>query len=344
MSALRFAILGTGYWSRFQLAGWRELEGAECVALCNRTRSKAVALGEAFGIDAVYDDPEELLRSEDLNFLDIITSPDTHPQFVALAARHGVPVICQKPMAESLEEAEGMVRTCREAGVPFYVHENWRWQAPIRAFKRAVEESPMGPPFRAEVKYLSSAEVWRDQPFLEEVEQFILLDMGSHILDVTRFLFGEAEELYCHTHRVNEELAGEDVATVVMRMGEGATVTADISYASVTEYERGLQTYGFVQGEGGSVELGPGYRVHTTTERGTQVEEHPPPDYPWAAADRPAVHASIVDCNANLLAALRGEGEAETTGEDNLRTARLVFAAYRSAATGRVLRGKELSG
>ncbi len=63
----------------------------------------------------------------------------------------------------------------------------------------------------------------------------------------------------------------------------------------------------------------------------------PPPCYPWADARYAVVHSSIVPCNENLLRALRGEGTAETTGEDNLRAVKLVFAAYESAASGKVV-------
>jgi D-apiose dehydrogenase len=96
MRALRFAIFGTGFWSRYQLAGWRELPGAQCVALYNRTLSKAEALGSEFGVPAVYEDPEKLLTRETIDFIDIITDVDTHAPFVALAAKHKIPVICQK--------------------------------------------------------------------------------------------------------------------------------------------------------------------------------------------------------------------------------------------------------
>ena len=61
-----------------------------------------------------------------------------------------------------------------------------------------------------------------------------------------------------------------------------------------------------------------------------------PPQYPWADPAYGVVHASIVPCNTHLLKALRGEGMAETTGEDNLKTLRLVFAAYESAKSGKV--------
>jgi len=337
MVNLRFAIFGTGFWSRFQLAGWQELEGVECVALYNRTRAKAEALARAFDVPAVYDDAEELLRREPLDFIDIITNVETHSQFVHLVAAHELPVICQKPMATSLEEAEHMVRVCRETGVPFFVHENWRWQTPIRQVKRVLSEKGIGNPFRARIHYCSSFPVFDNQPSLKELEQFILTDMGSHILDVARFLFGEAESVYCQTYRVHRDIKGEDVATVMMKMGNGTTVVCEISYASRTEHERFPETYIFVEGEMGSLELGPDYWLRVTTVDGTHARRYPPPRYAWAQPTHDVVHSSIVACNANLLQALRGEGPAETRGEDNLKTVRLIFAAYESAASGQAI-------
>jgi hypothetical protein len=58
----------------------------------------------------------------------------------------------------------------------------------------------------------------------------------------------------------------------------------------------------------------------------------PPRKYAWANPDYGVVHASIVDCNADILAGLRGERAAETTGEDNIKTVRLMFGAYAAAA------------
>src|SRR5262245_56063139 len=109
MKELRFAIIGTGFWARYQLAAWRELSGARCVALYNRTRSKAEALAKEFDVSKVYDDPEQLLQHEKPDFLDIITDVDTHSRFVHLAAAYKIPVICQKPMAPSITEAEKLV-------------------------------------------------------------------------------------------------------------------------------------------------------------------------------------------------------------------------------------------
>jgi predicted dehydrogenase len=336
---LRFALLGAGFWARYQLSAWRELAGAECVALYNRTRSKAEALGREMGIGAVYDDAEELLRREDVDFLDVVTDPSTHARFVLLAVAHRKPVICQKPMASDLATAERMVSACRESGIPLLVHENWRWQAPIRALKALLDEGRLGRVFRARLTMVSGFELFANQPFLAELEQFVLTDMGSHVLDVARFLFGEAEAVHCRTARVHADIRGEDVATVVLHMRSGATVVVELGYPGTPyERERFPETFAFVEGERGSAELAGDYWIRTTTAQGTLAGRHPPPRFEWADPRYDVVHASGVPCNENLLAALRGEGSAETTGEDNLRTLHLVFAAYESAASGQVVR------
>ena len=113
MSELRFGIIGTGFWSRYQLAAWGEVKGARCTALCNRTRSKAEALGREFGIRAIYEDADDMLRSEKLDFVDIITDVGTHKMFAELGAKNRLPVICQKPIAPTLSEAEQMIATSR---------------------------------------------------------------------------------------------------------------------------------------------------------------------------------------------------------------------------------------
>lgn len=230
MKTLRFGMLGAGFWARFQLAAWREVDGVECVAIYNRTRPKAEALAQEFGVPAVYDDAAIMLRQEQLDFVDIITDVDTHSQFVHLAAEHKIPVICQKPMAPALEAAEQMVQVCHDTGTPFYIHENWRWQTPIRQLKRVLDEGRIGKPFRARLDMVSGFPVFINQPFFKDLEQFILTDMGSHILDVARFLFGEAQSLYCQTQRVHPDIKGEDVATVMMKMQE-VTVLCEMGYA-----------------------------------------------------------------------------------------------------------------
>jgi predicted dehydrogenase len=339
MADLRFAAFGAGFWAPFQLAGWMELGGVKCVAIYNRTLSKAEEVARHFGIPAVYSDPEELLRRESLDFVDIITAPWTHSWLVRLAAKYQRAVICQKPMAMSYPEANEMVQTCQKAGVPFFIHENWRWQKPVRELKKILDEGTIGTPFRARISQISAFPVFSFEPNLKEWEQYILADMGSHLLDTARFLFGEASLLCCQTHRVHPDIKGEDVATVMMLMGKQTTVTIEIGYAETPiELDVFPNTLIFVEGDKGTAEIGKDYWIRVTNKTGTYARRCLPPRYRWSDPEYLPFHASIVPCNQNLLGALRGEGQAETIGEDNLKTVELVFAAYESAASCKTVR------
>jgi D-apiose dehydrogenase len=339
MSKLRFAMFGTGFWSYYQLAGWVETGEVECVALYNRTKSKALKLAEQFNIplSSVYDDPEALLANEGLDFVDICTNVETHYPFTKMAAERGIPVVCQKPMATTLEECEALVGVCRQAGVPLYINENWRWQYPMRQLKKALDTGRIGRVFRARIDYRNSFPVFDNQPFLKELEQFILTDIGSHILDTARFLFGDAKSLYCHTYRVHPDIKGEDVATVMLKMESGATVVCEMSYASKREHDRFPETYVQIEGDQGFLELAPDFWIRETTGEGTLSTRHKPPRYPWADPAYDLAHASIVPEQWNIARALKGLEAGETTGEDNLKTMRLVFKSYESAAKHQVI-------
>jgi predicted dehydrogenase len=344
MKTLRFAVLGAGFWARYQLAAWRELTGVECVAIYNRTRARAESLAGALGIPAVYDDAEKLLREVKPDFVDNITEVGGHKPLSLLCARHRIPCICQKPMAASLKDARAMVSAFRRAKTPLFIHENWRWQAPMVAVRKLVVSGIIGSPFRARLTMTSGFDCWANQPALAELEQFILTDLGTHILDVARVLFGEAKSVYCLTHRtLAPRVKGENVATLLLSMGPARTsVTVEMAYAK-TPLEPGVrecfpQTLAFIEGPRGSIELCGDYVVRLTTARGTQITRHAPARYAWADPAYDVAHASIVSCNANLLSALRGDGEAETTGADNLRTLELVFGAYESARKGAVVK------
>ncbi len=338
MKPLQFAVLGTGFWAQFQLAAWRELEGAECIALYNRTRAKAEKLGAELGISAIYDDAETLFQTEKLDFVDIITDVETHPRLVELAAKYRVPVICQKPMAPDLAGARRMVETCRAADVPFWIHENWRFQAPIQAFKAELERAEIGAPFRFNIQMVTGFPVFANQPFLRDLEQFLIADLGSHLFDVARFLADEAQSVYCVNQQIHTDIAGEDCVTATFKMQNGASVVCQMAYAeNHLETDLFPETRIFVEGSQGSLELASDGWLRTTTREGTFAKRITPPRYAWADPAYDLVHASIVPCNADILADLRGEKHSQCRASENLKTVELVFAAYGSAAKNQVI-------
>lgn len=337
MNEVRVAVAGAGFWAAYQSAAWQELPGVRVVAVCDPNRAKAEALAAARGIPAVYIDAGELLTHEKPDLFDVVTDVAGHAPLVKLAAAHRVPVVCQKPMAGTLAGCEELVGTCRAAGVFFAVHENWRWQTPLRVLKAVLDAGTVGTPFRARMDFVSGFDVFANQPGLKHEERFILADLGVHLFDAVRCLFGEPVTVYCHTNRVRPDIRGEDVATVVLTTPRTA-VTVNLAYAGTPlENEAFPETTVFVEGDCGSVEVTAGCRLRVTTAAGTRVTRAAPPKYPWVNPDYAVVQASIVACHADILAALRAGRRAETDAADNLKTMRLVEAAYQSAATESVI-------
>lgn len=342
MKKLKFAVLGCGFWSKFQIGAWTEVEGAELVAVYNRTRSKAEKIAEYFKVPRVYDNAEELFKKEKPDFVDIITDVDTHALFVDMALKNGMKkIICQKPMAPDFVTAKKMVKMCSDAAARLYIHENYRWQAPVRRFKQIVDSGIIGKPFKARVSFLSGFPVFENQPFLKELDHFILTDMGSHVLDVIRYLFGECEELWCQTRAVNRGIKGEDMATVMLKMKNGMPVYSELSYASIVEHDSFSTLHILVEGENGSVYLGPKFEIRTTTRKGTESEIVKFPFYSWADPDYIVNHESGIHVNRNILEDMLGKGKAENTAEDNLETVRLIWACYESAAKVKIIKIEE---
>lgn len=337
MGKLRFAVAGTGFWANYQIPAWFELDEVELVAVCDRALSKAEECARKFHVPRAYDNFDELLTKEKIDFIDIITDVGTHEDFTSRAAAAGVNVICQKPMASTLAAAERMVDTCKLHGVSFSIHENWRWQAPIRMVKTLLDKGIIGNPFKGRVSFCSAFPVFENQPFLAELDQFILSDIGSHILDVCRFLFGEATSLICHTARVNPGIKGEDVANVLMKMENGVSCYAEMSYASIFSHEPFPETFISIEGENGSLHLSKDFQIEIATRQGSKTMKVNPKSYAWADPAYALVHSSIVDCNRNILAGLQGTGRCETSGSDNFQTVRLVHASYASASAGRAI-------
>ena len=328
---LRFAIFGAGFWSTFQIPAWFEMDGVQLVALYNRTVSKAEQLAARYNIPRVYSDPEELFKHEQLDFADIVTHEVMHAPLVSLAARYRVPVICQKPMAPDYETCVQMVQVCREAGVPFMIHENFRWQRPMRAVKAALDAGSIGRPYRARIALShGTLEVAQNQPYLRELEHWALTDMGSHALDVARFFFGEAQSLYCQTYKSGRWVGarGEDIVTVVLRMGD-VICNVDLGWVDNPILQ--------IEGTRGTLELRADDTLSVTTDEGATVEKVIYPHHKWADPAYGAIHPSIVDCNSDLLRAIRTGQPAETNGDDNLRTMRLVYASYESAERNEVV-------
>ena len=119
--------IGAGYFSHFQYEAWTRIPEVTIATLHDRDPVKADAVARQYGIARCYTDYREMLEQERPDFVDIITPPPTHTEIVATAARLGVNIICQKPLAPTYAEAAALVQMAEDAGVRLMVHENLLW-------------------------------------------------------------------------------------------------------------------------------------------------------------------------------------------------------------------------
>jgi len=341
---LRGGLVGCGYFAMNHLNGWREVSGTEIVALCDRDEERLDDAGDRFGVAARFTDAETMFREADLDFVDVVTQAPAHRALVELAAAQRLHVICQKPFAPTVDDARDMVIACREAGVRLMVHENSRWQTPMRAVKSVIDRGEIGRPFFARISFRSAYDVYTNQPYLATDERFIIYDLGIHLLDLARFFTGDARQLFCHTQRVNPAIRGEDVATVILESESGASCVVEASYASKLERELFPQTLVHVEGDDGSVTLGPDYAMTVVSDRTVRRDSVPPVDYSWSTPPGQAIQDGVVAIQRHWSTCLREGSAPETSGLDNLRTLELVFGCYRSADSGRIYRAERWIG
>jgi predicted dehydrogenase len=333
MADLHGALIGCGFFAVNQMHGWRDVDGASIVAICDRDPARLKIVGDQFGIERRYPDAAELFAREKLDFVDVATTAPSHRPLVEMAAANHMPVICQKPFARTLEDAKAMVKSCAQAGVPLMVHENFRWQSPIQAVKREIEGGAIGEPFFGRISFRSGYDVFTGQPYLATGKRFIIEDLGIHILDIARFLLGDAKKITARTARINPDIAGEDVATMLMDHEGGATSIVDCSYATKLAVEPFPETIVDIDGSEGTIRLQQGYRLTVTGKGGTSVRDVSPPLLPWASRPWHNIQESVVAIQQHWVDCLRSGREPDTSGADNLKTFALVEAAYLGAAS-----------
>ena len=288
-----------------------------------------------FGISKRYANAREMLQTEKPGFIDIATTVSSHLELVLLAAELKIPVICQKPFAKNLNDAKAMVQACETTSVPLMVHENFRWQSAIMKVKEVLQSGLIGKAFWGRISFRSAYDVFSGQPYLAKGERFIVEDLGIHALDVARFLLGDAKNVSARTTRVNPNIKGEDVATMLLDHGDGRTSVVDCSYASRRENEAFPETLIEIEGSLGSLQLSQGYKLSVTTGEGTTHRDVSPPLLPWATKPWHNIQESVALIQQHWVDCLKSGNEPATSGRENIKTFALVEAVYESAKTGK---------
>ncbi|EMI21645.1 oxidoreductase domain-containing protein [Rhodopirellula maiorica SM1] len=337
----RGVAVGAGYFSHFHFDAWNRIPNAELVAICDVDRHKADSVANQYQIANVYDDVQSMLRAEQPDFIDIITRPDSHLELVRIAANLGIDVICQKPLAPTIDEAAELVDVANAAGIRLMVHENFRFQPWYREMSRLISGGVVGETLHTLNVRTRMGDGWQAdayqarQPYFATMPQLLVFETGVHFIDTFRFLAGEIEGVFASLRRLNPNIAGEDTGMILFEFASGARGLWDASRYHESEAADPRYTFGecLIETDGGSIRLSSDGQI-TTQKLGNPVVSHTYDHHHRGFAGDCVYHTQkhFVDslCNATPF---------ETSGEEYLKTLRVQAAIYQSAETGLPVRG-----
>jgi predicted dehydrogenase len=330
---IRLGLIGCGFFAQNHLHAWQDLksEGVDIVAVCDTDPARAKAAAGTFGVPHWYADAAEMFAAEQLGLVDIATTMGSHLSLVTLALAHRIPTIVQKPFGVDIAQVRQMVETSERAGVFLAVHENFRFQRPLRKIREVVASGAIGRPSWARISFRTGYDIYAGQPYLAQQERFVLIDVGVHVLDVARALLGEVTHSTAELQRRNPVAIGEDTATMLLRHESGAVSVVECTYGSRRVPDSFPETLIEVEGEHGAIVSRIGNIVGVTVDGKMTAYNEDPPVLPWAERPWHVAQESVLATCRHMLEAVKAGRPAETSAADNLRTFALVEAAYEAA-------------
>jgi len=298
----------------------RQIRGAQLMAVADLDPARAQGAATSLGVPYWYDNPDDLLARADLRAVLIATSSDTHVGLVVAAARAGLEILCEKPLALDLQGTDRAIAAAEQAGVRLQVGFMRRTQPEYLRLRRAIREGRLGRPvlFRATQRDPDSPPASFCDP---AVSGGILVDMGIHEFDLARWLFEDeirAVQAFATASVFPElEAVGDfDNATVNLAFEAGAVGTVDLSRNA--RYGEDIRTEVIGSKDGMFVGALPaGSKSASDGQEGID------------RCYRPQLQ-SFVD-------AIREDGELAASGADARAALEIALAARRSAETGEVI-------
>ncbi|MEA3377452.1 MAG: Gfo/Idh/MocA family oxidoreductase [Chloroflexota bacterium] len=314
------------------LPAYAHIPEAKLVAVCDAVEELAHAAAARSGATA-YTDHRQLLARGDLNVVDICLPTYLHGEVAAAAAEAGKHILCEKPMAHTLQAADTMIKAVEKAGVKLMIAHVRRFDHRYTSIKEQIDAGKIGRPVfvrRAERQFLPfPPDAWQWDP---RRGGGVILDIGVHVTDLFRWLFGqEAVEVYAVAKSVRESARAAnsyDHAFITCKFGGGEVGLAETSWAYPQGFGGALYAHLDVVGTEGKVqyadkdtnpmlthsadkghELPRFFRFMSTTEYAFEEEIH---HFVLCVLDDREPAVSPQDARAALEMALAAQRSAET--------------------------------
>jgi dTDP-4-amino-4,6-dideoxygalactose transaminase/predicted dehydrogenase len=317
---VRVGLIGCGQMGRWHLDSYKSDPRVEVVACVDTSAERAAAFAREVGGRA-FTSHADMLANERLDAVSLCTVPSTHRDIAVDALRAGAHVLCEKPLAISVAEAEDMSRTAKEQNRLLFTAFKFRFHDEVRRAKELVESGSLGRILNFRLMfggYIDMHDQWYARKAL--AGGGIIMDNGPHAADLMRYLFGDIKSITAQVARV-QNLEVEDTAKLDVCMASEAVGTGDLSWSVRIPPRSYLEIYG----EDGAAALdyqGISYRFKTWDEWKRDTNEL---DVKGAFARQIHYFVDAV-LGQNPLALGNGEGVASQ---------RVIDAAYRSAADDR---------
>lgn len=329
---IRIAIAGCGRISKNHF-GAIESYGTdlELAAVCDVDNKALQQHAEAHHVPG-YQYLEDLLKKEKVDLISLCSPSGLHPSQTILAAKYGVHVLTEKPMATRWKDGIAMVKACDEANVQLFVVKQNRRNATLQLLKRAIDEKRFGKIYMVAINvfwnrnqaYYNSAP-WRGT---WELDGGAFMNQASHYIDLVNWLIGPVADVQAMTGTLERDIQVEDTGVMNIRWRSGALGSISVTMLTYPQNFEGSIT---IIGEKGTVRIG-----------GVALNEI----QNWDFLEKTDYDENVTSANysptsvygsghqqyyKNVIDALRGLAPAETDGREGLKSLELLIAAYISA-------------
>lgn len=332
------AILGAGDIANVHIEAYKALAGrCRIVALADIFLQKAQEKKEKYGLDCdVVEDYKELVNREDIDLVSVCLPPSDHCGAVTAFLKAGKHVLCEKPMAPSLEECDQMLAAAKESGALLSVVAQNRFKPDIMRTKKFLESGALGDLYFAQANSLwwrgdNYYDLWWRGTWAKEGGGCTFIHAVHHI-DLFLWLMGDLKEVSAMVSNQNHHNSEvEDVSISTLRFENGAV---GLMVASLLHH--GEEQKIIIDGEKGSIEIPHKLRVNRQMPNGypedDEVRQTELEKAFQEAGDLPyQEHCGQIE---NMLSAIEQGTKPLITGEDGRKAVEFISAVYQSAFTG----------
>ena len=338
---LKVGIIGCGNIANaFHIPWYKKSSNAEIVALCDVDKQKLVKAAKRFEVSNIYKDYKELLKRDDIDSIDVCTSSYTHFQIVVDACKAGKNVLCQKPMANSIDEATTMVNVARENNVKLGIIYMFRFRNEYLHLKRYLTNGQLGQltTIRGRMAHAGGfgikPEDWR-YSFQKGGGSFCLL--GVHHVDLFRWLNGPVKRVCAISKTLKCNMQGDDTMAAIMEFEDGVIGVIDTGYTVSAPGNTIVEVYGdkgavLINQSDRSFQLYIEKNIEKKISYTEQMEEN---HWQKKNIDKLKKLSNFDNYIEHWIDCIINDKEPVTPGEEGMASLEIVLAAYESAVTGK---------